>query len=150
MFDGILSKLTQYESEDRALRAPIVHGDPVFSNVLLCKDGAVKLIDMRGAQGSQLALEGDAVYDLAKVYQSLVGYDYIILDRAQSKRDAEYINHLTVGYWAAVNDLYGSRVRPSDVKLVTASHFFSLLPLHENIVHRQQLLGLCESLYRDV
>lgn len=38
-------------------------------------------IDMRGALGDTVCTEGDVNYDLSKVYQSLNGYDFIILDR---------------------------------------------------------------------
>lgn len=38
-------------------------------------------IDMRGALGDTVCTEGDVNYDLSKVYQSLNGYDFIILDK---------------------------------------------------------------------
>ena len=38
-------------------------------------------IDMRGALGDLVSTEGDMNYDLSKVYQSLCGYDFFILDK---------------------------------------------------------------------
>jgi hypothetical protein len=55
--------------------SPVVHGDPWFANVLLTASNEVKLLDMRGLVGGREALGGDAVYDLAKVAQSLLGFD---------------------------------------------------------------------------
>jgi hypothetical protein len=42
-------------------------------------DGRIFLLDMRGELGNVMTLQGDLCYDLSKVYQSLLGYDYIIL-----------------------------------------------------------------------
>ena len=36
---------------------------------------------MRGSLGKLLTLCGDKLYDLAKIYQSLLGYDFILLDK---------------------------------------------------------------------
>lgn len=36
---------------------------------------------MRGALGDLVCTEGDTNYDLSKVYQSLCGYDFFILDK---------------------------------------------------------------------
>ncbi|ORZ29514.1 nucleotide-diphospho-sugar transferase [Catenaria anguillulae PL171] len=76
-----------YQHQAGGYHCKVIHGDPVFSNVLMTKDGQVKFIDMRGRLGNDLTLEGDALYDLAKVYQSLCGYDFIILDREMSNTD---------------------------------------------------------------
>ena len=58
--------------DDLSTVAPrYIHGDPVFSNVLLTDESTVKLIDMRGALGDVLTTQGDVTYDLSKVYQSL-------------------------------------------------------------------------------
>ena len=76
----ILAFLDDYETGKRFERAAFVHGDPVFSNVLLTNDSTIKFLDMRGALGDELTTEGDVAYDLSKVYQSLCGYDAIILD----------------------------------------------------------------------
>lgn len=55
-------------------------------------------IDMRGALGDLISTEGDMNYDLSKVYQSLRGYDFFILDKdidhnaARLLRDLEEVN----------------------------------------------------------
>lgn len=49
---------------------------------------------MRGALGDLLCTEGDANYDLAKVYQSLCGYDFIIMDKDVDPNAAEMLRDL--------------------------------------------------------
>merc|ERR1712070_827764 len=78
-FEQLSQFLREYEAEHRYQEAAVVHGDPVFSNVLLNEDGHVVFLDMRGELGEQLTMRGDLTYDLSKVYQSLLGYDFIIL-----------------------------------------------------------------------
>jgi hypothetical protein len=53
-----------------------------------------KLQDMRGCLGSELTLVGDMAYDLAKVFQSLHGYDYLILDQPVLASDSEILADL--------------------------------------------------------
>lgn len=58
-------------------------------------------IDMRGALGDLVSTEGDMNYDLSKVYQSLCGYDFFILDKdidhnaARLLRDLEEVKLCT-------------------------------------------------------
>jgi hypothetical protein len=54
---------------------PVVHGDCWFSNVVVTGGDEVKLLDMRGLVDGALTLNGDRVYDYAKVLQSLLGFD---------------------------------------------------------------------------
>jgi hypothetical protein len=56
MFDCLHAFLEDYVSAGRFMVAAYIHGDPVFSNVLLEKGAppGVKFIDMRGALGGQL------------------------------------------------------------------------------------------------
>ena len=98
---------TEYARRNRG-RAGVVHGDPVFTNIMLegyspddFKAGrnplgprevaprlgrevppqelSLKLVDMRGSLGdNQITIRGDIFYDYGKVYQSLLGYDRIL------------------------------------------------------------------------
>ena len=102
------------EYEERRRGCPVrgaLHGDPVFTNVLLrtahsrqtasvfggITDGRceglgtccgafageqVAMVDMRGRLGLCCSVHGDALYDYAKVYQSLVGYEHILHGRS--------------------------------------------------------------------
>ncbi len=106
----------------------IIHGDPVFSNVLLDQSGKIKLIDMRGKLGNELTRMGDIFYDLAKVYQSLLGYDYILHDR---EIDQDYIKPFIEYFEKCVKRVWG-KDRMNWIKILTKSLLFSLVPLHKD------------------
>ena len=59
----------------------VIHGDPVFSNVIATPDSGLRLVDMRGKLGDVLTIRGDCMYDFAKAYQSVCGYDFVLLGR---------------------------------------------------------------------
>merc|ERR1712187_188856 len=130
----LIDALQRYESEGRACRADYIHGDPVFSNILLLRERHVEtevcFLDMRGALGDRLTTAGDVTYDLAKVFQSLCGYDFFLQDREVSQPAQRHLDQLQRIFWSHASNNYPS-VSPADVRLVTASHFFSLIPLHE-------------------
>lgn len=75
---------------------------------------------MRGALGDLVCTEGDTNYDLSKVYQSLCGYDFFILDKdidvnaAKMLHDLEEVNKLSLSF-----SFFGG---------VTFSFFFPCLP----------------------
>lgn len=48
-------------------------------------------VDMRGALGDLVCTDGDMNYDLSKVYQSLCGYDFIILDKDVDTKAVEML-----------------------------------------------------------
>lgn len=126
----LIQALKKYEEGDRACKSAYVHGDPVFSNVLMAKNGGVYLLDMRGALGDKLTTAGDVTYDLAKVYQSLCGYDFFLEDHELSATAQEHLECLQRVFWSYVAANYPA-VSPSDVRLITAQHFFAIVPLHE-------------------
>jgi len=126
----LLTALAQYEDGRRACRAEYIHGDPVFSNVLLASGGSVWLLDMRGALGDKLTTNGDVTYDLSKVYQSLCGYDFFLQDRDLTSSGQAHLETLQRVFWQYVSSRY-PEVSLSDVRLLTAQHFFAIVPLHE-------------------
>jgi hypothetical protein len=66
------------------------------------------------------------MYDLAKVYQSIVGYDFILLDHDLKKSS---ITH----YKEIFKDLILSKnIDFEIIKNITKSLLFSLLPLHKD------------------
>lgn len=129
----------EYARSDRGIHSKAIHGDPVFSNALLTAQGTVRLIDMRGRLGEILTIEGDAVYDLAKVFQSIDGYDFILHDIPMTETDTKHANELKQVFAAFVVAHY-PKVRLSDVFAVTALLYFSLIPLHNNVHHQVQFL----------
>lgn len=128
--------LSSYEGDERGFPVRVMHGDPVLSNVISLSDGSVKFIDMRGMQGDEvLTLAGDGVYDLAKVFQSLSNYDYIIRDRGIEVRDSDTLTELRSTFRSCVKAMYPT-VKFRDIVLVASSLYASLLPLHDNPRHR--------------
>ncbi len=104
----------------------VIHGDPVFSNIFLCDQGKIKFIDMRGKLGDTETIYGDVFYDYAKIYQSLMGYDSIV---AGYEINETYLNSIRSIFisWFKLNF---SEPHWHYLKFITASLFFSLIPLH--------------------
>lgn len=101
----------------------VIHGDLVFGNIILTNTGGVKFIDVKGKQGNQLSVYGDKFYDYAKIYQSLIGYDEILLDKNITKSyKRKMISHFESKFSEAELDI---------IKKVTKSLLVSLIPLHD-------------------
>jgi capsule biosynthesis phosphatase len=56
----------------------IIHGDLWFSNIMYYKNNFI-FYDMRGKVADKVTTEGHILYDYAKLYQSIIGLDSIIL-----------------------------------------------------------------------
>ena len=110
--------------QDRHLgKRSVIHGDPVLTNILINQFGKIKFIDMRGMQGSNLSIEGDWLYDWAKLYQSLIGYDEILENKQINLQyKNKLINHFELLF---KNDL-------QNIKVITKLLLFTLIPLHNN------------------
>lgn len=131
VYSRILQDLKDYEEYDRGRRA-VIHGDPVFTNILLENDRNFKFIDMRGKLGDENSIYGDAMYDYAKVYQSLLGYDFILQGQ---KFNHDYMNGLIDVFENFVENEIPPKECTSpmdDIRMITKSLLFSLLPLHNN------------------
>jgi hypothetical protein len=57
---------------------------------------------MRGSLGDRLTTQGDSHYDLSKVYQSLCGYDFMLLDKRIVEGTAHTLAQLREVFWAHV------------------------------------------------
>lgn len=126
----VIGFLDEFEANERTQHAYYIHGDPVFSNILHTSSDGIVLIDMRGELDGNLTTQGDVHYDLAKVYQSLCGYDFMLLDHVLDETTSEMLDGLRAAFWEEVRQLYPD-ISQRDLRLHTASHFFSLVPLHE-------------------
>ncbi len=135
----LVARAQEYQASGRG-REALIHGDPVFTNVLLTTAGKVVLVDPRGHLNGQETLRGDANYDLAKIYQSLLGYDAILLGRDSPSGGAK----LRTVYEKWLVDLLGTGGL-DDIRWITASLYLSLLPLHE-ARHHGAFLDLCRKL----
>lgn len=131
IYDMLFEKLKEYQNSNRQLLTDFIHGDPVFSNVLLTPDGNIKLIDMRGQHDGQLTMSGDSLYDMAKVYQSLLGYDIVLLlNRYPTDQEQQILSELK-------NVFKKESMSMKDIELITMSHLFTLIPLHNSNLVRK-------------
>lgn len=136
IFSLLVSYLSDYESQRRGVLTKFIHGDPVFSNVLLTASNDTFFIDMRGRVGEVNTTSGDLLYDLGKVYQSLHGYDFILLSGGTNTAQEDYLRTLRATFRSFLkSSLFYSQIVPMrmrDLQVITASHYFSLIPLHDN------------------
>jgi capsule biosynthesis phosphatase len=121
LYELIIGKIKKYEVNEKG-KCGIIHGDPVFTNVFLT-EREIKFIDPRGKLGEKLSVYGDIYYDFAKVYQSILGYDYILND---SEINYEYRDRMIEFFHSGF-----SLKEIESIKTITASLFFSLIPLHD-------------------
>ncbi|KAM4062781.1 mobA-like NTP transferase domain-containing protein [Hirsutella rhossiliensis] len=147
IFSRLCEFLDRYEAEDRGGFAHVIHGDPVFSNAIL-RDSqkTVSFIDVRCQLGDTLTPEGDVNYDLAKVLQSLCGYDHVLFlaespDRVDDiitnqkplldQADSNLLEHLQRHFFTFLAKNYPAPVDRETLLRITASLLFSLIPLHK-------------------
>jgi len=127
-YQAIYSRLQEYEEKNNA-KMSIIHGDPVLTNILMTPQNKLKFIDMRGKQDDDLlTIYGDSMYDWAKLYQSLHGYDKILQDK-------EINNSYEKGILSTFEQKFlewFSQEDFDDLRWITKSLLFSLIPLHNN------------------
>jgi len=121
-----LNKIIEFLEQYKQKHSTMIHGDPVFTNVLLDNADCIKLIDMRGIVGDTFTIYGDPIYDLAKVYQSLIGYDFILNGVVSKKVNERLIS--TLGAFSKIE--YGIDI--DEIKKYSAGLYFSLIPLHND------------------
>ena len=127
IYNFILHYLKEYENKDMGIYR-IIHGDPVFTNIIINRYGKIKMIDMRGKLGDNNTIYGDILYDWAKIYQSLIGYDEFL---ENSYLPYEYKNKFISEFERIFIEKFGHKMLYY-MKIITASLLFSLIPLHDN------------------
>ena len=85
IFEELKQNLKKYEENNEG-HLSIIHGDTVMTNIIINNFDKIKFIDMRGKLGTELTIYGDSLYDWAKLYQSLIGYDKILLNKEVSEK----------------------------------------------------------------
>lgn len=127
LYKKLLIKLQDYE-KNKCGKKTVIHGDPVFTNIIINNYGKIKFIDMRGKLGKTLTIFGDWLYDWAKIYQSLIGYDEILLSKTI---DIKYKNNMIDIFKTYFIDKYSVNDF-NNLKVITKSLLFTLIPLHDN------------------
>ena len=140
IFEDITRSLKVYE-ESKLGHPTVIHGDPVFTNILINEYDEIKFIDMRGSLGDKITIYGDSIYDWCKLYQSLIGYDHVLLGK---EINVSYQESLVNIFLQKFGDIYSEKYI-SHLKNITKSLIFSLLPLHKE--KNLQLYDLINSKY---
>ena len=126
-YNKITNFLNEYEKNNYGIEK-VIHGDCVFTNIILNEYDEIKFIDMRGKVGDILTIKGDWLYDWSKLYQSLIGYDKILHNKKINKA---YENDMILFFESYFCELFEEKYLIF-LKLITNSMFFSLIPLHNN------------------
>ncbi len=126
-YETLFTELTNYEKNNCGV-CTVIHGDTVMTNILINNLDKIKFIDMRGKLGNELTLFGDFLYDWAKLYQSLIGYDKILNDKSISY---SYENNMINVFKEYFIKLYSEKYFEY-LKIIVKSLLFSLIPLHNN------------------
>lgn len=116
----------------------IIHGDLVFSNIILTNNGELKFIDVKGKQGDELSIFGHSFYDYAKIYQSLIGYDEILLDK-----------EIKESYKNKMIEHFNSKFEKTEltiIKKITKTLLFSLIPLHNDESKFKKYINLAKNI----
>jgi tRNA A-37 threonylcarbamoyl transferase component Bud32 len=114
--------------DDKKYKIGVIHGDPVLTNIILVNNNDLKFIDMRGKIGNVLTIYGDIFYDYAKVYQSIIGYDYIINNKEINN---SYTHELMECFHSYILENYDIDVL-NNIRMIADSLLYTLIPLHNN------------------
>ena len=105
-----------------------IHGDPVFTNIIINRFNKLKFIDMRGDFGDGPSLIGDPLYDLAKINQSVVGYDFILKGIVPNE---VIIQELKSHFDDYIHANYGHDTLDV-INVLTRYLIYTMLPLHQD------------------
>ena len=83
---------------------------------------------MRGKLGDNLTMCGDWLYDWSKIYQSLIGYDEILLSKNINLEYKDKMINIFKNFF--INKF--SQKDFENLKIITKSFLFTLIPLHNN------------------
>ena len=128
LYNFLLKSLESYEKNNLGIKS-VIHGDTVFTNILINNFGKIKMIDMRGKIDNKLSIYGDKMYDWAKLYQSIIGYDEILENKFIS---SVYKNKFINLFEKKFLEIYNNQDYLKYLKIITASLLFTLIPLHNN------------------
>ena len=141
VYSDLYDKLKTYEMNNNG-RTCIIHGDPVMTNIIINNFGKIKFIDMRGKIDNTLTIYGDWLYDWAKLYQSLIGYDKILMGKSINEN---YEKQMILFFEKFFINKFSAQDF-TNLKIITKSLLFTLIPLHDNY-KCQQYYQLIFSIY---
>jgi len=112
----IIENLKKYTNSERLKIVNFIHGDLWFSNILYTFDRQIRCFDMRGNIDGILTTNGDPLYDYAKLYQSILGFDSILY--GDLLIDNEYRSEICSFF---ENEVEKRGILLDDLKIVTIS-----------------------------
>lgn len=127
VFNYIQCGLLNYEKTNKG-KICVIHGDTVMTNIIINNYDKIKFIDMRGKLGDKETIYGDYLYDWAKLYQSLLGYDLILQEKEVLSL---YKENLIEFFEIFFVELFSTE-ELNELKIITNSLLFTLIPLHDN------------------
>lgn len=122
------SNFLKFYEEKKLGVCGVVHGDPVFTNILINNFDELKFIDMRGKLDKIPSIFGDIIYDYSKVYQSIIGYDFILMDKSL---DIDYIEKNKKIFKEFILSEFGEGYFEY-IQKITISLIISLIPIHND------------------
>ncbi len=120
----IIQNLESYLQSDIKI-SNVIHGDLWFSNIYCTFSNELKVMDMRGKCGEILTISGDPMYDYAKIFQSLLGYDLVLYNQPV---DNDYLANLQTYYLNTVT----KKVNIKHLKNITHALIIGTFPFVES------------------
>jgi capsule biosynthesis phosphatase len=118
----------------------IIHGDPVFTNILYTIENKMILIDPRGLIGNEKCIYGDIFYDYAKIYQSICGYDHILLNKPFDIKNINKNKKIFKEYFLKDFSIKEFKY----VKFLKNYLIYTMLPLHKEFDKIQKYYDLID------
>jgi dTDP-glucose pyrophosphorylase len=146
-----MTYLEQFYSNYKPRSCSRIHGDFWFSNLLWCNNNNdVFMIDMRGRLGETLHIGGDLMYDYAKMYQSLIGFDHVIYGTygTYEKYENEINNKLLLQF---VEEIKKCGVSLKDTKILTFTLLLGSFPFHKELkIYKSDYVILMTKLWDEI
>lgn len=124
----------------------VIHGDLCLPNILFEEmHNFIRLVDPRGKFGD-FDIYGDRRYDLAKLLHSVEGeYDFIIADKFKVSVNGAAIDYEMTQGFSEVREIFFEVFKHqlnnlSALRLIEATLFLSMIPLHANSLRRQYVM----------
>jgi capsule biosynthesis phosphatase len=121
VYNEIKIFLNDYLSKSISI-VDVIHGDLWFSNILFLK-GEFKFFDMRGKIHNKFTTKGDKLYDYAKIYQSILGLDYIL----------EFEEHIPQHIFNKIDELFWNYL--IDQKIISSRNDNSIIKLAGYLIY---------------
>lgn len=123
----ILEKMELYLRSNETKISHYIHGDLWFSNILLDFNNNIKVIDMKGIVNDKFTTAGDVMYDYAKLYQSVIGYDACLYEDVI---DEEYSHNIRIMF---EEQFIKRGINLDNLLTITKSLIIGTLHSHKNI-----------------